>query len=275
MRVTKQWQSVNSVEGVTVGSLFKLKNNSITSVIVKSSPTIPVDEHDSVSLTGDRELIISPFSDIVWVKTNSSGSADLFVEQESPFIFNDSGLDPRLYTGTKALTVQPFVEANVKNGTQFESSTYLEALPRSPTSIDTVFITSSKDVLIKAQSLDLNGAGVKIEIFKAPTYTVGAGQTNPIYNLSDAADTPESTVTVVTNVDVTDLGLKVGADLYVLGNNTPSSTDLSAGRIAGLDRRLEKNTTYLRRVTNLSASDTQALYTYTTWYEGPLSNELP
>lgn len=275
MRVTKQWQSVNTVEGVTAGSLFKIKNNSITSVIVKSSPTIPVDEDESISLTGDRELVVSPFSDIVWVKTNSSGSADIFVEQESPFIFNDSGLDPRLYTGDKGLTVQPFVEANVKNGTQFESSTYTENFPTSSTPIDTVFVTSDKDVLIKAQTLDLNGAGVRIEIFKNPTYTVGAGQTNQIFNLSDSPDTPSTTVNIISNIDVTATGLKVGADLYVLGNNTPSSTELSAGRIAGLDRRLEKNTTYLRRVTNLSASDTQSLYTYTTWYEGPLSNELP
>lgn len=181
----------------------------------------------------------------------------------------DANIDPRVYTGLQAFTTQGFTEANVKNGSQFDAANYVPALA-SLGSVDLIFQTGSLPVLIKAQNVAFDGAGVQVELFEGPTYSGGVSDTP--FNLSDI-DPKASTVTILMGVTTTDDGVKIAPTLTMLGGVEPGNKATPTGMVAGLDRALAPNTTYLRRITSIDGAGAQRVATYATWYEGPLSSD--
>lgn len=176
------------------------------------------------------------------------------------------------FTGTRALTVQFYTEANVKNGSQFESSTYNAALAGLAVS-DYIVSVGAKPVLLKGRAISVTGLGLKLEFYKNPTFT--GGVQIPIFNLN-SRNPIATTVQIIAAPAVSVAGTKIGCDKYALGSNPQGGSAVTSSTLfneaVGLETLLAPNSTYLFRATSLD-TDPQTVFSYNTWYEGQL--DLP
>lgn len=105
---------------------------------------------------------------------------------------------------------------------------------------------------------------------------LGGGTPIPIYNLNHKNPIP-STVAILGNPTITAEGTKISCDKYILGTNPQGGVSVVSSTLfteaQGLETVLAPNSTYLFKSTSLETSDTQAIFSYNTWYEGGL--DLP
>lgn len=181
------------------------------------------------------------------------------------------GFPEGAFVGLRALTVQSYTEANVKNGVQFEAAAFNPALAALAVS-NTVFTTGAKPVIIKSRQIGFDGAGLTARVFKNPTYTGGVPL--PAFNLNDVAGAA-STVSILTGVDVTIPGVEFGAPTFAIGSSLQGQAVQGTYAVAGQERILAANSTYLLQTTSTDAADAQRVATYLTWYEGPTDLPLP
>lgn len=173
------------------------------------------------------------------------------------------------FSGLRALTVQSYSEANAKNGTQHEGSTILVDFAAGASN-DTIFLTGSLPVSLKARIINFDGTGVKGEVFTGPTYTGGtpaeyqnASDINPVVGLSQ----------IIVGSTVTDDGDLVFAPSYSFGNSSNQGKG-GIGAALGSEKLLKPNTAYLFRLTSLDTG-TQNISSLLSWYEGELDLPLP
>lgn len=171
-----------------------------------------------------------------------------------------------LYTGLRAMTVQDYVEANVKNGVQHEGSTLLAVTGGG--SNDTIFLTGSLPVSLKGRKIAYSGLGVSAFIYKDPAYTGGtsigyqnANSINPVTGLSQ----------IIVGATVTNDGDLSFAPVHSLGNASNQGKGAVVSAIES-EHILAPNTAYLLRLTNLDPQQ-QQVASHLSWYEGEL--DLP
>lgn len=173
--------------------------------------------------------------------------------------------------GMEAFTVQSFVEANCKNGTQFELTTY-DAAFGAGGNRDFVVVTGNLPVLIKNRFFQFTGSQIVTNIYRSPTYTGGTPIT--YYNLSDI--NPQAGLSqIIGSPTVTSVGTQIAPTATLLGNVPQTGQAIVSNNvensIQGLERVLRPNTTYLFRTTNPTAAS-MLISSKSTWYEGHLSS---
>lgn len=171
-----------------------------------------------------------------------------------------------IYDGTRAVTIQGYVEANVKNGVQHEGSTLLTIAGLA--SNDTIFLTGALPVALKGRIISYTGDGVSGEVFETPSYTGGASvpyqnanTINPVAGLSQ----------IIVGSTVTDDGTLAFAPTYSLGNTSNQGKGATDTGIP-TEHILKPDTAYLLRLTSLDSAS-QQVASFLTWYEGEL--DLP
>ena len=179
-----------------------------------------------------------------------------------------SGIPSGAFTGFRAITFQNYIEANVKNGVQYEIASDTLALANGA-SIDTIFITGSNPVVIKNRLVKFNGTHLTTRVYRAPTYTGGGSV--PYFNLNDRNPIAGSVV-VMAGATVTAPGTEFGAPTFDIGSAGNGNASLSTYTTLGIERLLAPNTTYLQRILNDSGA-AQEVSSYLTWYEG--GTDLP
>lgn len=171
-------------------------------------------------------------------------------------------------SGFRAMTVQSYIEANVKNGVQWEYSIYDPSMSGDS---DLIFITGADTVLVKGQTVTLDGLGVISSVYRGPSYTSGTSQA--FHNMNDR-NQATSGVSLLTGVNVSNEGVKIVADKLFLGSSTVGAvvtTSDGFGAIGG-EYVLAPNTAYLFRSASLGGG-AQRFFNYFTWYEG--GTDLP
>lgn len=171
-----------------------------------------------------------------------------------------------LYEGLRAMTVQSYVEANVKLGVEFEGSTILN-LTGSGTS-NTVFLTGSKPVSLKGRKLSYDGAGVTASIFESPTYTGGSEAATQNANAINPAIVESK---IIVGSTLTDDGTLIFAPIHSLGSTSFFGGDAQISQIEA-EHVLKPNTAYLLRIDSLDTA-AQRVASHLSWYEGEL--DLP
>lgn len=171
---------------------------------------------------------------------------------------------PGIYLGTRAVTSQSYTEANVKNGLQFEFSSYNPTLA-SNTPQYAVFKTGSKPVLLKSRIIAFTGTSISADVYVSPTYTGGTLQ--GIYNLRTDNKAIATTSQIISGVTPTNNGTKIAATTYGIGSSGNGQSVLGSFTVSGVERLLSANSEYLLEIKNTSAS-TCAVAVYATWYEG-------
>lgn len=171
-----------------------------------------------------------------------------------------------IYHGTRAISVQSYLESNCKLGSQFEISSYLSSLPAGANA-DTIVITGNLPILIKSRQIGFDGAFLISNIYQNPTYS--GGTVIPYYNLN-TINPISGLTTFIGNVTVTNPGTQIGATTFAIGSTGQGTSRIgSFGAYAtpGLERVLAPNSVFLFRVTNPEAS-AQKVMAYATWFEG-------
>ena len=178
------------------------------------------------------------------------------------------------FTGTRALTIQNYTEANVKSGRQFEASTFTNAFPGLASS-GYVVLTGPDTVILKGRTISVTGLGLKLEMFINPTFTGGIPQ--EIYTLNHR-NSLGSNVTILAAPTVTNDGTKVACDKYVLGSNLQGGRAVSSSTLfteaSGLEMVLPPNSIFYFKSTSLD-KDPQSVFSYNTWYEGDTDLPIP
>lgn len=179
-----------------------------------------------------------------------------------------------LYSGTRAITTQNYTEANVKNGRQFEASTYTAAFPGLASS-GYVVVTGPDTVVLKGRTISVSGLGLKLEMFLAPTYTGGTPISIFTLNHRNSFGT---NVQIIAAPTVTADGVKVACDKYVFGSDLQGGTSVSSATLfteaSGLEMVLPANSVFYFKSTSLD-TDPQRVFSYNTWYEGDTDLPLP
>ena len=215
---------------------------------------------------GERQFVNLETNDQIYVRAHDD-SANLSYTFTDGFF--KQGLDKRIYTGLQAFTTQPFIEANVKNSTEWELS-FLESGLGAGLSIDSILSTGSQTVLVKSRQIAFNNESMTADVFEGTTFTGGTPAT--IYNMNRVTpNAPEFTVT--SNVSVTTTGTQIAATTFGLGGEGAGNRPIGSFAVTGVERVLKPNTDYLLRITN-TAAVAQDIAVYATLYEGPLSPDI-
>lgn len=244
-----------------------ITNNSSSPIHVIQAISLPLVDTDSFPLYVGKTILIQGNEVPIWVK---GSTGPIVVQDYTDTIIPFSGIDPRVYAGTQAFTTQSFIEANCKNGVQYELGTY-DAAFLVGSNRDFVVVTGSLPILVKARLFSFTGDEISTTVYQNPVYT--GGTPTPYFNLSTINPVP-GLATILAAPTVTSVGTQRSPTYRLLGNlpqggQAVQTTDASGGA-PELERVLAPNSTFLFRTTN-TGTVTSKFSSKNTWYEGDLS----
>lgn len=254
---------VYTLSSIPVGTKLLIQN-------ISSSPLFVC----LYSTAQEQGFVLQPFDHYVvpagvagcFVKTTTGYGGTIAVEAGAWNVIG-APIDERTYTGLKALCVQPFIESNVKNGTQWEVSFENNSLASGAYS-DAILTTGSQYVLVKSRLLNFTGSEIEASVYKNPTFT--GGSVLPVYNLNtEIGGSPLAVMKI--GATVSNVGTEVAAKSHAYGTDTNVQQAVGTYNVNGLERVLQPNTSYLLRIQN-QATTTIKLAGYITFYEGEISS---
>ncbi len=179
------------------------------------------------------------------------------------------GFPAGAFLGLRALTTQSYIEANVKNGVQYELSSTNLAVGIGA-NIDVVATTGALPVLIKLRKIDFNGSNLQARVYKDTVFT--GGTLVPYFNMN-LRNPVAGTVQIRAGATVSNIGVEAGAPTFMLGSvGGVGQSSIGSYALSGIERLLAPNTNYALRITNTSPA-VQDIATYLSWYEG--GTDLP
>ena len=185
-----------------------------------------------------------------------------------------SGIPPGAFTGLRAMTVQFYPEANVKNGLQFNLRAVWPLLDQiaTGTARKIWFKTNAKPVIVKLREFQYIAEEIKLELFQAPTGV--SGGTDLLIHNYNGVNPVATTVQAKKNVTITNNGTQFDhndAEYFFGSANDPqrqSATAFPTGR----ERILPANTEFAIVITNTGTGNARVQY-YLDFFEG--GTDLP
>lgn len=254
---------VYTASSTTLGTKMLIQNLSSSALLVclHSTP-----QENGIVLLPFEQFIIPSGSLGCFVKT-TTGYGGVVAVELGAWSALGAPIDYRVYTGLKGLTTQSFIEANVKNGTQWEVSFESTSIASGANS-DAILVTGNQYVLIKSRLLNFTGSEIEVSVYKNSTYTGGSNL--PIYNLNTVIGGSPLAV-MKTGVTVTSIGTEIASKTHYYGTDTNVNQAVGSFSVAGIERVLAPNTIYLLRIINQAATSIK-LAGYITFYEGEISS---
>lgn len=264
---SSQFYSLNTLSGHGVVLNLVVTNASSTPVFLIQSLAQPISLLDSFPLLPGKSVMLASGDVQLWAMGDKG---PVVVQETNSLICPSEMLSPRILVGLEALTMQTFGEANCKNGTQFELTTYDPAFAPGANR-DFIITTGAKPVLVKNRKFSFTGSELTTTVYKNPTYT--GGTITPYYNFSDI-NPKVGLLTIKGAPTVTDVGIQISPTFTILGEvpqggQAVSRSDAEQG-VAGLERVLAPNSSYLYRTVNTGTLC--KFSSVNTWYEGELSS---
>lgn len=242
-----------------------------------SANWVAVPELTGVALTALLGVpFVAPLGRIRFTVAGVSGGSGLKAHLYSSANWFGIGMPDELFIGIRAMTTQNYVEANVKNGVQWEVSTLNTAFPTSAQPpVDYVVLTGAKPIAIKGRVFTCTGLGLTTTIYADPVYTGGVNVPyfnlnfrNPAVGLAQIIGGP--------TLAVSSVGTQKSTPRHLVGSSQPGVSALATHgqEIVGLENILAPNTAYLFRTASLD-TEVQIVSSYNTWYEGDLDLPRP
>lgn len=155
------------------------------------------------------------------------------------------------------------VEKRVEEGLCFECST-LQSVANSGATIEWLFITGDKRVIVYDRKVTPNGDEMTYQAFKGATVSAnGTAQTIVKRNGNSPIST---TVQIFSAPTITDDGAGI-PPVYIPGSSGVGQTSNGQFDREGFVRVLEPNTTYMTRVTNSGSKNPAKVEWYLMWAE--------
>lgn len=173
------------------------------------------------------------------------------------------------FTGLRALTTQPYTEANVKNGVQYNIRAVWPLLDviATGTSRKLWFKTNAKPVLAKLRQFQYLAEEMKIELFANPTGV--SGGTDLVVHNYNGVNPVATTVQAKKNVTITNNGTPFDhgdPEHFFGGANDPQRQNVDSIPL-GRERVLPANTEFAVVITNTGTGNARAQY-FLDFYEG-------
>lgn len=231
-------------------------------------------EYECEARQGEQIQIGGRASGVAYGRSTSGGRATIRVQADvNGAVRKIPWSDSRVLDGGKALTIQRFVEAHIKEGRQYAGAFYEPELAAQATADIILQVGPSASMQLRAINIQFDGAIVSTQWFREPTFT--GGSPIDLFNYNDAAAV-EADLSVLGGATVTDPGTAMSPRIYSIGTATQGNrVTTSESDDPDIDRILEPDTTYLFRVTNEDTNQPCRVAGSATWYQGPLSTELP
>jgi len=179
-----------------------------------------------------------------------------------------TAVPPGAWEGTRGLIVQPYTEANVKNGMQY----YLRAAWPLTDVIPTtesrkVWVkTGTQKVLVKLRDLQFVAEELRLELFRAPV-TVTGGIDLTIQNYNSINPVVTTTVAKKNVTTVSDgVPFDAGDPEYFYGA-AASPQRVAASIPQGRERVIPPNTEFIVKITNTGSGSARVQY-FLDWFEG-------
>lgn len=261
------YYNVYTLTSLPSGSSLVITNNTSEVLYVNQSATQPSENSTQYPVQNGKTVVVNGNNNSVWIMASKG---PIIIQSYDSIISNSEMIDPRVYIGTQAFTVQSFIEANCKNGVQYQLATYNPTFTAGSTT-DFIVTTGSKPVLIKNRHFQFDGSLITTTVYKNPTFT--GGTIVPYYNMSDI--NPVAGLAVIRALPtVTVAGTQFSPTATLIGSVPQGGQALTAtdaeSDIEGLERVLAPNTNYLFRTVN--AGTTCRVSTISSWFEGDLSS---
>lgn len=183
------------------------------------------------------------------------------------------GFPDGAFVGLRALTVQPYTEANVKNGVQYYArAAWPLADPiLAGTTRKLHFTTGAKPVLVKLREFQYIAEEIRIRLFRSPTGVSGGTQLT-VHNYNGVSPVP-TTVAGFKNVTTVTDGVEFDGNDEEFLFGSQSAPQRVAGSIpTGRERVLPMNASFLVSIQNTGSGDARCSY-FLDWYEG--GTDLP
>ena len=185
-----------------------------------------------------------------------------------------SGIPAGAFTGLRAITTQPYTEANVKNGVQYNIRAVwpLTDLIASGSARKIWFKTNAKPVLVKLRQFQYLAEEMRIELFANPTGV--SGGTDLVVHNYNGVNPVATTVQAKKNVTITGNGTPFDngdAEYFFGGANDPQRQNVDSIPL-GRERVLPANTEFAVVITNTGTGNARAQY-FLDFYEG--ATDLP
>lgn len=261
------YYNLYTLTSLPAGSSLVITNNTSNVLYLNQSASQPAESSDQFPVVSGNTVIVNGNGNPIWIRAYEG---PIVVQTYDSVINNSEMIDPRVYVGTQAFTTQSFIEANCKNGVQYQLSTYNPTFTAGATT-DFIVSTGAKPVLIKNRQFNFDGNILTTTVYKNPTFS--GGTIIPYYNMSDI-----NPVTGLTEIratpTVTVVGTQISPSVTILGSipqggNAVTSTNAQSD-VEGLERVLSPNTNYLFRTVNNGV--TCRVSTISSWFEGALSS---
>ncbi len=185
-----------------------------------------------------------------------------------------SGMPSGLFSGTRAMTVQFYPEANVKNGLQYNVRAVWSLADVIPTGTARKiwFKTNAKPVIVKIRDFQYIAEELRIELFLGPTGV--SGGTDLIVHNYNGVNPVATTVAAKKNVTITSNGTPFdhGDPEYFFGGTTDPQRQSASAFPVGRERILPANTEFAVVLTNTGTGNARAQY-FLDFYEG--STDIP
>jgi hypothetical protein len=258
------WQSI--VAGPVAGILiFESTATDCYFAVANEPPGASVVGH--AIFPGKQYTLPLEAGNTLYVRSRSGGASLTYTYTDGSLL---PALDQRVYDGRfRAITTQPFSEANVKNGTQFYAGIEFLTIAQGA-SVDVLFVPDMTPVLVKGREIRTNGDNVLYQVYRGTSFSGGTAV--PIHNYNEV--TPAATtVSMLSGPTVTNPGLLIDSQ-PIYGSVSAGNRVSGFTQTSGIERRLAFATPYLARITNRSTTAAASVWYGLTWYEGPLSTEV-
>lgn len=235
---------------------------------------LPLAEAQNLDMTTGRIVIaFGAISAYRFVISGLLGGAGLTAWISSALEWPGPGMPDGLFTGLRAMTVQPYTEANVKNGLQYNirATWPLTDTIAAGTSRKIWFKTTTKPVIVKLRELQFIAEELTLRLFRGPTgVTLGTDLTVHNYNaVNPVATTCFAKKNVTTVSDGTEFDAN-DAEVFFGSANDPQRGVAFA--LQGRERVLPADTEFIVSIANSGTGNARVQY-FLDFYEG--GTDLP
>lgn len=261
------YSDLNTTASIPIGTNIFITNTTSYLIYVFIGNSVPAITSEYYPLNYNESVEIPSGADKVWVRSDKINTT-LLIQYASLAIKPYPTVIPSgAFEGIRALTIQGYTEANVKNGIQFNASRRVVGLAAGANA-DSIFLTGNKPVILKARKIGYTGNGVAASIYRQAVYTGGTvAEINNPNDLNPAT----TTVTLLSAPTITSIGILTTAIAYSEGNTSNQGKGIPEA-VLGEEVVMSPNTAYLLRITSLDTA-AQNFSSYLSWYEG--SPDLP
>lgn len=234
----------------------------------------PVEYATDIPATNDVALLV--YGSIAQLRVTFSGIVGGANAELWRALIPAEGFPPGAFTGQRALTVQPYTEANVKNGLEYYvRAVWNAADPILPgTTRKLFFQTGVKPVIVKLRDFHYVAEQMTLRLYAGPTGVTG-GTALEIHNYNSINPVPTTIVAAMKNVATVSDGVEFdgGDPEHMFGAGaTGQRSQISIPE--GRERIVPPNSTFIVAISNTGTGNALAQY-FLDWYEGTPDLPIP